>query len=119
MLHHQYIPYGSLYNVSAERARDVIYCSRMVYPVASREEGGGEGGDESNGTMSGKYEPLVHMNTVLTEETKKTMADIAARECLMYSIINFVDLFTKVETGTLLVPVNLLCMIVYIILCVI
>lgn len=47
----------------------------MVYPVAGVEEAGPQETEEST---SGKYEPLVHMNTVLTEEIRKTIAEAAS-----------------------------------------
>ena len=53
----------------------VVGCSRMVYPVAGREEAGPQETEEST---SGKYEPLVHMNMVLTEEIRKTIAEAAS-----------------------------------------
>ena len=46
--------------------------SRMVYPVAGREE------EEPGESTSGKYEPLVHMNAVLSSEIHKTMAEAAS-----------------------------------------
>ena len=52
-------------------------CSRMVYPVEGREEGGVQDLPEMT---SGKYEPLVHMNALLNEEVRKTMAEVAS-EC--------------------------------------
>ena len=54
-----------------------VGCSRMVYPVAGRDEAEllKETSEES---MSGKYEPLVIMNSVLTEEIHKTMAEAAS-----------------------------------------
>ena len=47
----------------------------MVYPVAGREEAGLQ---ETEETTSGKYEPLVHMNQVLSEEIRKTVAETAS-----------------------------------------
>ncbi|CAI8052647.1 General transcription factor IIH subunit 3, partial [Geodia barretti] len=47
----------------------------MVYPVAGREEAGLQ---ETEETTSGKYEPLVHMNRVLTEEIRKTVTETAS-----------------------------------------
>ena len=47
----------------------------MVYPVASKKEANLEDPEQMN---SGKYEPLVHMNTVLSEEIRKTMEEIAS-----------------------------------------
>ena len=52
-----------------------VGCSRMVYPVADRE---GAGPRDLGDNTSGKYEPLVLMNTVLTEEIHKTMAEAAS-----------------------------------------
>ena len=50
----------------------------MVYPVASREEVNVH--DLQDEMTSGKYEPLVHMNALLSEEVRKTMADITSGE---------------------------------------
>ena len=43
--------------------------------MAGREEAGLQ---ETEETTSGKYEPLVHMNRVLTEEIRKTVAETAS-----------------------------------------
>ena len=52
----------------------IIYCSRMVYPVVGKEEADLQ---DSEQMSSGKYEPLVHMNALLSEEIRKTMAEVA------------------------------------------
>ena len=44
--------------------------SQMVYPVPGREEVT----PHDARLMSGKYEPLVHMNVILGEEIQKAMA---------------------------------------------
>ena len=50
----------------------------MVYPVAGKE--GSELHDVGDNNMaSGKYEPLVHMNTLLTEQVRQTMADTSSK----------------------------------------
>jgi hypothetical protein len=49
----------------------------MVYPVAGKEEASLQDPEQMS---SGKYEPLVHMNALLGEEIRKTMAEIAG-EC--------------------------------------
>ena len=46
----------------------------MVYPVAGKEEADLQ---DSEQMSSGKYEPLVHMNALLSEEIRKTMAEVA------------------------------------------
>lgn len=48
----------------------------MVYPVTGMEEADHQ--DQSQ-TMSGKFEPLVHMNTLLSEQIRKTMSETAGR----------------------------------------
>lgn len=62
----------------------------MVYPVAGREEEEAVSQDTAaaDSSTSGKYEPLVHMNTILTSEIHRTMAE-AASELLMYSIVEY------------------------------
>ena len=61
-----------------------VDCSQMVYPVAGREEADLQ--DLSQMT-SGKYEPLVHMNALLSEEIRKTMAEVnVASECIMKAL---------------------------------
>jgi transcription initiation factor TFIIH subunit 3 len=51
--------------------------SRMVYPVAGKEEASLQDPEQMS---SGKYEPLVHMNALLGEEIRKTMAEIAGQQ---------------------------------------
>jgi transcription initiation factor TFIIH subunit 3 len=49
----------------------------MVYPVAGKEEASLQDPEQMS---SGKYEPLVHMNALLGEEIRKTMAEIAGQQ---------------------------------------
>ena len=49
----------------------LVGCSQMVYPVAGRDEVNPE---DSALLMSGKYEPLVHMNAILSEEIRRALA---------------------------------------------
>lgn len=49
----------------------------MVYPPVSAEEAGRRDLAEMT---SGKYEPLVYMNALLSEEVQKTMTEVAG-EC--------------------------------------
>lgn len=54
--------------------------SHIIYPVAGRLEL--EETDEE--LMSGKYEPLAHMNGLLRQEMKRVLASIAGI-CMMMS----------------------------------
>lgn len=47
----------------------------MVYPVSGRQQLA----MEDPRLKTGKYEPLVHMNTVLCEEVQRVMANAAGR----------------------------------------
>lgn len=53
-----------------------VDCSQMLYPVLGKEEPDHQ--DQSQ-MMSGKYEPLVHMNALLSEQIRKAMSETAGK----------------------------------------
>lgn len=60
--------------------RTILICYRsshsdMVYPVSGRQQLA----MEDPRLKTGKYEPLVHMNTILCEEVQRVMSTVAGR----------------------------------------
>lgn len=52
----------------------------MVYPVSGRQQLA----MEDPRLKTGKYEPLVHMNTILCEEVQRVMGTVAGRRVSIF-----------------------------------